>query len=126
MKRSIRSFSLTQAQRLLPDIMRITGRHREEMEHLWNKLNADARPATVLWTYHQLNVLKRQWIDRVRETGAIPVRLWEVSFDSGDGYHYSWRLGESEIEYVWRFDVDHPRRPAGYFRRYLLKSIIKD
>ncbi|MEK8024228.1 MAG: hypothetical protein AAB229_10525 [Candidatus Hydrogenedentota bacterium] len=121
-----RCFSFDESQRLLPDIMRITGRHREEMEHLWNKLNVDPRPATVLWTYHQLNLLKANWIRLIRETGALPVRLWEVSFNSGDGFHYSWRLGEAGIEYVSRFDPDHPRRPAGYFRRYPLASIIKD
>lgn len=106
MKKMIRIFTRNEAEAFLPDVMRLTGRHREEMEHLWGKLNSASTQIAVLDTYRLLNELKAKWFASVRETGAIPLRLWEVSFDSGDGFHYSWRIGEEKIETFYRQNPD--------------------
>jgi len=123
MKKMIRIFTRNEADAFLPVIMRLTGRHREQMEHLWAKLNNHSTRISILDTYRLLNQLKEKWFMSVRETGAIPLRLWEVSFDSGDGFHYSWRLGEEKIDHFYRQSPARSRILSDGSRFHQRKSI---
>lgn len=111
-----RIFTLDESRRLLPDVMRLTGRYREEMEHVWGRLKSDDDVAP---TYHLLDRLKSRWIASIRETGAIPMRLWEIAFDSGDGFFWSWRIGEDDVRYM------HRHRPIEGTRFIKREEIMK-
>ncbi len=111
-------FSLERAERLLPHVRLITAESRERMEHLWSLLRDDEDAESIRSTYAAMNRCRDEWYARLRVIGAHPRRLWEVEFDSGDGYYYSWRHGEDRIGFIRRdrsarFADRHPLRTAG-------------
>lgn len=98
----MRTFTLREARRLLPHVVRITARHREEMEHVWSALGLRSTPFETAEAHARLDRLRDSWYREMRAPGALPRRLWEVNFDTGDGYYYSWRIGEPDIGFVCR------------------------
>lgn len=118
--RSSHIFTREEARILLPFLQRLTGQCREELEHLWAHIDGDTPEPELQAAFARMNVIREKWYREIRATGAWPRRLWEVSFDSGDGYYYSWRVGESDILFIHRQDLGHIT-----LRRYIGSSAVR-
>jgi hypothetical protein len=99
-------FTLGEAQRLLPIIMRMTEEYTRQFNHTLaelerleennhekrNELESQAKELVALWS------------DKVSKLGAYPNGLWVVDFDSGDGY-YCWKYPEAKVDYWHPYDA---------------------
>lgn len=102
-----RIFTYKEARKVLPDIMRLTSRYREEMEHIWSQINDEISEKELAREFQRLDRIKTDWMIRIRELGAIPFRLWDVGFNSGDGFAWSWRLGEIDLLHAQRSTIGY-------------------
>ena len=98
-------FSLNEARAVLPLVVRITDRHRAELEPFQARLNRmlsnDPRRAQVEQLYEQ--VVER-WKGKIERLGATASGLWVVDFDVGDGF-LSWRYPELSIAHHKGYDA---------------------
>jgi hypothetical protein len=97
-----RVFTYETASAALEHVQRLTARCRETLEHLWRSIDPHAVDRDLLDAYVRMNRARDEWQSRVREIGAVPRRLWEVEFNTGDGYYFSWRSGEGSIRHARR------------------------
>ena len=103
-----RCFTLSEARELLPTVTKITERAKKDLHPFQFKLRrmliADPRRQSVEERYE---IVVRQWADKLRRLGLVVEGLWEVDFDTGEGY-LSWHYPELRIahyrEYDQRFD----------------------
>jgi hypothetical protein len=103
-----RCFTLSEARELLPTVVKITKQAESELYPFQFKLRrmliADPRRKSVEARYE---LVVRQWADKLRRLGLVVEGLWEVDFDTGEGY-LSWHYPEIRIgyyrEYYQRFD----------------------
>jgi hypothetical protein len=97
-----RIFTFESASTALEHVQRLTARCRETLEHLWQSIDPAADERALLESYIRMNGARDEWQARIKELGAVPRRLWEVEFNTGDGYYFSWRSGEESIRHVRR------------------------
>ena len=100
----IRTFDLDEAQRLLPEVQRVTAEAAHEVEPILAEakgLGAEDRRRKELEERGQRIV--NSWAEQIRALGAEPKGLWLVDFDSGEGY-YCWRYPEPSIEYFHTYE----------------------
>ena len=101
-RRSI--FSLTEAQELLPVVLRITSQYSEQVAALMARLEAlsGRREDLVSALEQQINSLITEWQNKILKLGGQPKGLWLADFDAGEGY------------FCWKF----PERWVGFWRSY--------
>jgi hypothetical protein len=93
-----KTFTLEEAQDLLPLVYRVTDNAQKEVKHLMNKMeaikNVSGQRASELEA--EINELVERWQHKLQRLGASPKGLWLADFDNGRGY-YCWKFPETEI-----------------------------
>jgi hypothetical protein len=94
----VKSFSLDQAQELLPLIYGITEESSKNTKYLMACIEAlpDKKSARALELQEQINTIIDRWQNKIERLGAKPKGLWLADFDNGNGY-YCWKFPEVKI-----------------------------
>lgn len=97
---TVRSFSLEEAQNLLPLVYRLTEEASRKTKYLMNCIEAlpDKKSTRALEIQSQVNELIDRWQNKIERLGARPKGLWLADFDNGSGY-YCWKFPEVKILY---------------------------
>jgi hypothetical protein len=99
-----RRFSLEEAQRVLPEIRKLTQDSFEQM----TKLTEEARGAVdrgeseAKWV-HEVGHILTFWTESVESLGGEVKGLWLVDFDCGHGY-YCWKYPEEALAYYHSYE----------------------
>ncbi|MBY0553346.1 DUF2203 domain-containing protein [bacterium] len=96
----VKSFSLDQAQDLLPLIYGITEESSKKTKYLMACIEAlpDKKSERALEIQEQINEIIDRWQNKIERLGAKPKGLWLADFDNGNGY-YCWKFPEVKILY---------------------------
>lgn len=97
---TVRSFTLEEAQNLLPLVYRLTEEVAKKTKYLMLCIEAlpDKKSARALEIQGQVNELIDKWQNKIERLGARPKGLWLADFDNGNGY-YCWKFPEVKILY---------------------------
>lgn len=97
-------FSLTEAQALLPLILRITQQYSKRVQVLLGRVEAiqGHSETRVHDLEEQVNSLVQEWQTKMEKLGAHTKGLWIADLDSGDGY-FCWKFPEERIEYWHKY-----------------------
>lgn len=95
-----RTFTIQQANDLLPLIYRVTEDSSKKVKYLVSCVEAlpDKKCARALEIQDQINQLIAQWQNKIERLGGRPKGLWLADFDHGQGY-YCWKFPETEISF---------------------------
>ncbi|HCY12731.1 MAG TPA: DUF2203 domain-containing protein [Gammaproteobacteria bacterium] len=107
-----RLFTLSEARQLLPVVRKVTEvAHRNLApcrERMRQMLNCDPRLAALECEFE---TAVRKWVARMLRLGVMVPGLWQVGFDTGEGY-LCWRLPELRLAYFCGYADDFDaRRP---------------
>jgi hypothetical protein len=107
-----RQFSLSEAKQVLPVLKKLTLAASGELgpfqERMTSLLDCDPRQGPL---QDQFERIVRKWISQVQRLGLPVTGLWEVGFDTGDGY-LCWRHPELRLAYFRHYGEDFSlRRP---------------
>lgn len=96
----IRSFSLNEAQDLLPLIYRVTEEAYKKAKYLMLCIEAlpDKKSARASEIQDQINLIIDKWQNKMERLGVKPKGLWLADFDNGQGY-FCWKFPEVKISY---------------------------
>ena len=99
-----RTFSLHDAQQLLPEVKRLTAAAVNRAERVASQLEQleEADPAREQLA-GELNDIVNAWADSIRALDADVKGLWLVDFDTGDGY-YCWMHPEPSVTHYHSYD----------------------
>lgn len=97
-RNTVRTFSLDEAQDLLPLIYRMTEDAAKRTKYLMACIEAlpDKKSARALELQEQINEVIDRWQSKIERLGAKPKGLWLADFDNGTGY-YCWKYPETQI-----------------------------
>ena len=97
---TVRSFSLDEAQNLLPLVYRLTEEAAKKSKYFMGCIEAlpDKKSARALELQAQVNELIDKWQNKIERLGARPKGLWLADFDNGNGY-FCWKFPEVKILY---------------------------
>lgn len=97
---TVRSFTLEEAQNLLPLVYRLTEDVAKKSKYLMSCIEAlpDKKSERALEIQSQVNELIDKWQNKIERLGARPKGLWLADFDNGNGY-YCWKFPEVKILY---------------------------
>ena len=105
-----RQFSLSEAKQVLPILRKLTAASSEELapyqDQMTAMLDCDPRQSPMKGEFEQI---VRKWISQVQRLGLRVSGLWEVGFDTGDGY-LCWRHPELRLAYFRYYEEDFSRR----------------
>jgi hypothetical protein len=95
-----RSFTLEEAQAILPVIFRITEGYKDRVADLVERIEklGGHDPSVVSEIENQVNNLIAQWQLKLQKLGTQPKGLWIADFDAGDGF-FCWKYPEAKIEF---------------------------
>lgn len=95
-----RTFTLDEAQNILPVIYRITEVAQKEVKSLVNRIEAlkGGNSPIVQVLEKTVNEAIDKWQQKVTKLGVTPKGLWLADFDNGSGY-YCWKFPENRIGY---------------------------
>ncbi len=95
-----RIFSLDDAQRVLPVILRISESAQKEVDFLTRCLRTlpSASVDRDQELRQQIDSVVEVWESKISKLGAIPKGLWMADFDNGEGY-WCWKLPEAQISH---------------------------
>lgn len=93
-----RTFSLGEAQDLLPLVFRMTEDASREVRKLMQCLEAlpDRKGDRAKEFEAHIDVLIDRWQQKIERLGGKPKGLWLADFDNGDGY-WCWKFPETTI-----------------------------
>ncbi len=99
-----RTFSLDEANRLLPSVKLITVEAVREAEDVSRELrrHGESHPQHEALS-EQLNGIVSRWAARITDLQLEAKGLWLVDFDNGEGY-YCWRYPEETIMHFHGYD----------------------
>lgn len=94
-----RSFTLQEAEDLLPVIRKITKDSVDQFLLLEEKLK-HFQNDSVKWkeVEQEIGQVLNHWSEKILKLGCQPKGIWLVDFDNGEGY-YCWRFGDDKIQY---------------------------
>lgn len=94
----VRSFSLEEAQDLLPLIYRLTEDSAKRTKYLMACIEAlpDKKSSRALELQDEINDIIQKWQNKIERLGAKPKGLWLADFDNGNGY-FCWKFPEVKI-----------------------------
>ncbi len=107
-------FSLAEARLLLPVIIRMTKRASEKVQVLISNIESKSRSNDTdrqeIEVYEaQASQLIQDWQTKVQKLGGLPKGIWNVDFDSGDGY-FCWKFPEESIDYWHSYRDGYTKR----------------
>ena len=116
-----RSFTLEEAEQLLPIICKITRQYSETVKGLIDKVDVQQRTvAQKDWKVEEeINQHIENWKSKMQKLGITPRGLWICDFPNENGY-YCWKFPETTINY-WhsksdgyskRVAIDRTQKPA--------------
>lgn len=110
-----KSFTLQQAESLLPLVYRLSEESSDEVSTHLNRLKAypDKMHPIAIEIEASINAIIQKWQSKMEKLGAEPKGLWMADFDNGEGY-YCWKFPENEIKF-WHGYQD------GFSGRILIK-----
>lgn len=99
-RNTVRSFTLVEAQEMLPLIYRLTEDSAKKAKYLMGCVEAlpDKKSSRALELQDQVNDIIERWQNKIERLGAKPKGLWLADFDNGNGY-YCWKFPEVKILY---------------------------
>jgi hypothetical protein len=99
-----RIFSLAEAQRLLPEVKRLTEAASTQVDALLARIDALAEddPARVELAREAERAIEA-WAVRLGELGLEAKGLWLVDFDNGEGY-YCWKYPEPAVAHYHAYE----------------------
>lgn len=105
-----KQFTLTEAQKILPLIRRITAEAAEEVKTLEERSRQLSQNESPTPFYsHRIQLTIQRWADKVRRLGAVPKGLWTVDFSNGNGF-YCWKFPEEEVGFFHEYDQQYSDR----------------
>lgn len=105
-------FTLAEARALLPRVKVITQRYYDQVETLRDSVEDPNDTVAMGRIEQRIQSELRNWAAELNDLGVDVKGLWLADFDSGDGYYYCWKLGETDIEYFHRYETGFAgRRP---------------
>jgi hypothetical protein len=95
-----RTFTLKEANELLPIIYRLTETAHKEVRSLMNRLDAiKGRNLSIEKELEQqINQTVEKWQKKISLLGAAAKGLWLADFDNGEGY-YCWKYPENKVTF---------------------------
>ena len=110
-----KTFTLDQAQGLLPLVYRLSEEASEEVGGHLNRLKAypDKTHPIAVEIEACINQIIQRWQTKMEKLGTEPKGLWMADFDNGEGY-FCWKFPETEIKF-WHGYQD------GFSGRILIK-----
>lgn len=98
--RKRRTFSLEDAQKILPLIFRLTEESALAVKKKQKHLDAlpNAKSEKGLEIEAEISFMVQKWQTKVEKLGAVPKGLWLADFDNGFGY-YCWKYPETVISH---------------------------
>ena len=105
-----RTFTLLEAQELLPRVRAATERAVQDVDQLSSVINrlGETDPARVP-TLAELEGVVAAWTGQLQGLGLEVKGLWLVDFDNGDGF-YCWQYPEVAILHYHGYDEGFPGR----------------
>ncbi|AGH96739.1 DUF2203 domain-containing protein [Pseudobdellovibrio exovorus] len=97
-RNTVRTFTLAQAQDLLPLIYRLTDESAKRAKYLMACIEAlpDKKSTRAAELQDQINDVIDRWQSKIERLGAKPKGLWLADFDNGTGY-FCWKYPETKI-----------------------------
>lgn len=97
---TVKTFTLEEAQELLPLIYRMTDDSAKKVKYLMACIEAlpDKKSDRARELQEEVNSLISRWQRKIERLGAKPKGLWLADFDYGTGY-YCWKFPEVKILY---------------------------
>jgi len=95
-----RTFTLGEAQGLLPLVFRMTEDASREVRKLMQCLEAlpDRKSDRARQFESEIDILIDRWQQKIERLGGKPKGLWLADFDNGDGY-WCWKFPETTIRH---------------------------
>ena len=99
-----RSFTLAEAQQMLPRVRALTEQAVQEVDQLSSAIHRmpETDPARAAMAT-KLEAVVAAWTGQVQGLGLEVKGLWLVDFDNGDGY-YCWKYPEAAILHYHGYD----------------------
>lgn len=98
-----RTFTLQEANDLIPLFERITARHESVVVQLLDKQRYLVKTGATADTYNKIDPLVGkemvQWGAKLVKLGAQVFTHGYIGFDAGNGFYWSWHFGEKSITY---------------------------
>lgn len=112
---TVGTFTLTEANALLPDVLALTEKARAQLEacrYPWETLGF--RKFNVLAELPEEEHVRLRWAAAVVRLGAIPKRYFAVDFQSPDpAMVYCWTWGETKVAFQHgKTEACNQRRPV--------------
>lgn len=110
-----KTFSLNEAQELLPLLYRITEVCSKEVRLLVKRSEAlkAISPKKSAEIEKQISLIIERWNTKVTKLGVLPKGLWLADFDNGSGY-YCWKFPETDIKYCHGYQDGYSARKLIY------------
>lgn len=96
---SRRTFTIEEAEEILPIIRRITDQASLRARDLQEQLRWVPREEPLFRRLKaELDLIVRRWAVKIAQLGCEPRGVWLVDFDTGDGW-LSWRQGDESLSF---------------------------
>ncbi len=108
-------FSLQEARKIVPLVLRITERWYKEAHYLATAFENATTQTQKDLAEEQLQQVIMSWSDQIRSVGGEAKGPWLVDFDTGKGFYWCWRYPEKELAYYHTHE-------AGFAGRELIQD----
>jgi len=95
-----RTFTLNEANGLLPLIYRITDEVHQRVKKMIHRIEGlqGTNPMLASEIEAEINREFNKWQNKITRLGAVPKGMWLADFDHGVGY-YCWKFPETKIKF---------------------------
>lgn len=106
----LRMFTLSEAEKLLPVIVKITRLAADTLTPLQRSLRIypEGSPESQL-ARNNYSVQVKTWLQKMNRLGLSVQGLWQVEFDTGDGF-FCWRRPETRLGFFRTYDETFQNR----------------
>ncbi|MCZ6471977.1 MAG: DUF2203 family protein [SAR324 cluster bacterium] len=100
-----RIFTYEEARAMIGEVRECTEEANESLEALRERLNRLPPNSSRAGKLNEwVNNLINQWAEEIMAMGAQPKGLWNVDFDSGEGYYFCWTLNEPDLTHFHLYE----------------------
>lgn len=114
-----KTFTLVEAEYLLPLVYKLTEDYSKKVKKLINQLEAfpSKQSERAIEVETLINSLIEQWQNKIERLGAKPKGLWLADFDNGSGY-YCWKFPETKIQFFHGYSEGFSGRKTIEVKQY--------